>query len=456
MKNDVEHWHPETWKEKEARQQPVYPSPERLDQAVAELSGFPPLVTSWEVEALKAQLASAARGERFVLQGGDCAESFDDCTPPVIVDKLKIILQMSLALVHGLGRRVVRIGRIAGQYAKPRTKDTETRDGVTLASYRGDIINGIDFTAEARTPNPARMLTGYERAAMTLNYIRALVAGGFADLHHPENWDLGFMDLAPMASEYRKAVLSIGRSLDFMENILGTAPDELRRVDFYTSHEGLLLPYEQALTRRPLVKTAATRDGWYCLSTHLPWIGARTAEIDGAHVEFFRGIRNPIGIKVGPDMSPAWLKELIRVLHPDDEPGRLTLIHRFGADRIEEALPPLIEAVRETGKTVLWITDPMHGNTTSTSQGYKTRSFDRILAELRAAVSIHNEMGSRLGGVHFELTGENVTECIGGARGISEADLSRAYRTQVDPRLNYEQSMEMAMLIVQTAGRADR
>jgi 3-deoxy-7-phosphoheptulonate synthase len=433
-------WTPTSWQERTAKQLPRYRSQLEVDRVLRELSALPPLVTSWEIEHLKGQLAQAARGERFLLQGGDCAESFEDCTAEVITSKLKILLQMSLVLVHTGMKRVVRVGRFAGQYAKPRSSDVETRGGVTLPSYRGDLVNALAFDGAGREPDPQRMLRGYKRAALTLNFIRGLIDGGFADLHHPEYWDLGFVEHSPHAAEYQQMVKSIGDSLRFMEALAGTHVGEIERVDFFTSHEGLHLLYEQAQTRR-----VPRRTGWYNLSTHFPWIGMRTADVDGAHVEFFRGVRNPIGVKVGAAMTDDWLGGLLEVLHPDDEPGRLTLIHRFGAQHIGKHLPRLIDCVRASGKTVLWCCDPMHGNTIDTGAGRKTRRFEDILSELEQAFQIHRSHGSVLGGVHFELTGEDVTECVGGARGLSEIDLDRAYRSQVDPRLNYEQALEMAM-----------
>ena len=440
-------WSPTSWQSKPAAQQPSYLVRADVDRVVAELSKLPPLVTSWEIESLKSHLAEAAAGRRWLLQGGDCAERFDECESSVIANKLKILLQMSLVLVHGTRKRVIRVGRFAGQYAKPRSADAETRDGKTLFSYRGDLINRPSFTEAARTPDPERMLRGYERAALTLNFIRSLIDGGFADLHHPEYWDLDFVRHSPRAAEYQRTVESIGESLRFMETLAGAHIGEINRVDFYTSHDALHLLYEQAQTRQ-----VPRRTGWYNLSTHFPWIGMRTAELGGAHVEYFRGIRNPIAAKVGPDMTPQRLEDLLEVLHPDDEPGRMTLIHRFGAHRIAACLEPLIDAVRSTGKTVLWCCDPMHGNTERTRNGLKTRNFDHILAELEQAFEIHERAGSFLGGVHFELTGENVTECVGGARGLSEADLTQAYRSQVDPRLNYEQALEMSLLIARRVG----
>jgi 3-deoxy-7-phosphoheptulonate synthase len=444
MPND---WSPTSWQTKPALQQPTYPDPVRVDSVLRQLSCLPPLVTSWEIERLKSQLAEAARGERFLLQGGDCAESFADCTSDNIANKLKILLQMSVVLVHGIRRRVIRVGRFAGQYAKPRSEDMETRDGVSLPSYRGELINRPAWTVEDRTPDPELLLRGYERAGLTINFIRGLIEGGFADLHHPEYWDLAWARDSPNAGEYHRRVESIIESLGFLERLAGRPIREMQRVEYYTSHEGLHLLYEQAQTRQ-----VPRRPGWYNLSTHFPWIGMRTAQAGGAHVEFFRGIANPIAIKVGPSLTPASLLELAEILDPHREPGRLTFIHRFGHRRIAEGLPPLINAMRSAGRTVLWVCDPMHGNTETVAGGVKTRRFEHILSELEQAFDIHQEMGAYLGGVHFELTGENVTECIGGARGLTEADLQSAYRSTVDPRLNYEQALEMAFLIARRMG----
>ncbi len=441
-------WSPTSWQERPALQQPVYPDAERLDAVLSDLASLPPLVTSWEIESLKSQLAEAARGERFLLQGGDCAESFADCTSQVITNKIKILLQMSLVLVHGARRRVIRVGRFAGQYAKPRSDDMEKRDGVSYPSYRGDLINRVPFTLADRTPDPELLLRGYERAALTINFIRALIDGGFADLHHPEYWDLSWVKHSPHAEEYRRRVASIRDSLQFFESLAGSQTGEIRRVDYFTSHEGLHLLYEQAQTRLP-----PRRERWYNLSTHLPWIGLRTAQIGGAHVEYFRGISNPIGVKVGAAVTPQGLVELADFLDPFREAGRLTFIHRFGHRKIADGLPPLIEAMRRAGRTVLWVCDPMHGNTEAVASGLKTRRFDHILSELQQAFDLHEELGSYLGGVHFELTGEDVTECMGGARGLTEEDLQRAYRSQVDPRLNYEQALEMALSIARRMGR---
>jgi 3-deoxy-7-phosphoheptulonate synthase len=443
-------WAPDSWRRKHLRQGIAYPDEPALAGALEQLGQLPPLVTSWEVEKLKDELAQAARGEAFLLQGGDCCEQFADCRSESIVAKLKILLNMSMVLTYGAKRRVVRVGRIAGQYTKPRSSDTETRDGLTLPAYRGDLVNGPAFTAAARTPDPARLLRGYERAALTLNFIRGLVDGGFADLHHPEYWDLGFVKFAELSGEYMKIVDNIGNGLRFLETLAGRPLDELQRMEFYAGHEGLHLAYEQMQTRQ-----VPRRSGWYDLTCHMPWIGNRTTHPDGAHVEFFRGIANPIGMKIGPKTGPAELAELARVLNPANEPGRLTLIHRFGAKEIARALPPLIAAIQSAGQTVLWCCDPMHGNTRSTRTGRKTRDFHEILSELDQAFDIHRAHGSLLGGVHFELTGENVTECVGGARGLAEADLEHAYQSNVDPRLNYEQSLELALLLAHKMAGAD-
>ncbi|MGA3072821.1 MAG: 3-deoxy-7-phosphoheptulonate synthase class II [Bryobacteraceae bacterium] len=441
-------WSPTSWKTRPAEQQPQYPREDQVARVVDEISTLPPLVTSWEINALRAQLAEAARGERFLLQGGDCAERYDHCDSGTIANKLKILLQMSLVLALGGQRRVIRVGRFAGQYAKPRSDEFETRHGVTLPSYRGDLINAPEFTAAARTPDPQLMLRGYERAALTLNFIRALVSRGFVDPARLDYWNLDWVKDSPMADEYRRIAHQIGESIRFMESLMGVHPGELQWIDFFTSHEGLHLLYEQAQTRR-----VPRQEGWYDLSSHFPWIGMRTADPGGAHVEFFRGIRNPIGVKVGPGMQPDTLKQIVEILHPDDEPGRLTLIHRFGADSIGRFLPPLIEAAHSTGKTVLWSCDPMHGNTRTTADGIKTRNFEEILSEIDQAFDIHAACGTRLGGIHIEVTGENVTECIGGARGLRESDLKLAYKSGLDPRLNYEQALEVALFISRKMSR---
>lgn len=442
-------WSPGSWQLFPALQQPDYPDPKALAGVLEELAALPPLVTSWEVAALRDQFASAAAGRSFVLQAGDCAERFADCTSQRIANQLKILIQMSLVLVQGAKKPVVRVGRFAGQYAKPRSSNFETVEGVQLPSYRGDLINRPEPSLDARTPNPRFLLRGYARAALTLNFIRALVKGGFADLHHPEYWDLDWTRHSPQAGEYSRLVHSITDSLHFMENILGAPAGGSDRIDFYTSHEALHLPYEQAQTRR-----VPHRPGYFNLSTHFPWIGIRTADPGGAHVEYMRGIANPIGVKTGAGVHPDQLLRLCHLLNPANEPGRLVLIHRCGAAKVGQVLPPLIEAVRREGFSVLWMCDPMHGNTRTTSAGVKTRSFDDIEEELSAAFDIHAAHGSILGGIHIELTGENVTECTGGARGLSDHDLARAYESEVDPRLNYEQSLELALLTARKLSRS--
>ena len=435
-------WRPDSWRALPAQQQPVYPDADALASALDELHALPPLVTSWEILSLRQQLAEAQDGRRFLLQGGDCCENFAYCRPSIITNRLKVLLQMSLVLVHGLRMPVVRVGRFAGQYAKPRSSDVESRDGVELPSYRGDIVNAPDFDAAARVPDPQRMIEAHSRSALTINFVRSLIDGGFADLHHPENWDLSWVKESPLADEYHRIVSGIADAMRFMETLSGEPAHNLDRVDFFTSHEALLLPYEQALTRQ-----VPRQWGWFNLGTHFPWIGMRTAALDGAHVEYFRGIRNPVAVKVGPSMSTDHLRRLIDVINPDNEAGRLTLIHRMGAQAIADKLPPLLETVKQEGARVLWVCDPMHGNTENSSNGYKTRRFGNIRGEIEDAFDLHAAAGTRLGGIHLELTGEDVTECTGGARDLTDADLERAYRSTVDPRLNYEQALEIAMLI---------
>ncbi len=445
---EAENWSPESWQSRNALQQAKYPDADDLARVLRQLSQLPPLVTSWEIQTLKDQIADAQAGRNFMLQGGDCAENFDECTSPLITNRLKVLLQMSLVLMHGMQMPVLRVGRFAGQYAKPRSSDEETREGVTLPSYRGDLVNAIEFTPEARKPDPRRLLQAHSSSAMTMNFVRALVDGGFADLHHPEYWNLSWVEHSPLAEEFQRVAESIGNSLKFLETVSGQAAGSVRRVDFFTSHEALHLPYEQSLTRQ-----VPRQWGWFNLSTHFPWIGMRTAALDGAHVEYFRGIRNPLGIKIGPGMTQEWLAGLLETLNPGREPGRIVLIHRMGESRIEEQLPALIKAAQDTGSPVLWICDPMHGNTESIASGIKTRRFRKIMHEVELAFDIHRDCHSRLGGVHLELTGENVTECTGGARDLSEEDLKRDYKSTVDPRLNYEQSLELAMLIVRNSKR---
>ena len=446
----TEGWSPTSWQGKPTLQQPSWPDHAALDAALGSLGRLPPLVTSFEIEQLRSQLAEAATGTRFILQGGDCAETFEGCEPGAIASRLKILLQMSLVLVAGGRRRVTRIGRFAGQYAKPRSSDLETRDGVALPAYRGDLVNGPSFAAADRTPDPQRLLRGYERAALTLNFIRSLVDGGFADLHHPEYWDLDFVKHSPMAAEYQAMVDQIGESLRFMETLVGVDVAQSHRVDFFTSHEGLVLHYEQAQTRQ-----VPRRPGWWDLSTHFPWIGVRTAQPDGGHVEFFRGIQNPVGLKVGAGTDAAALLRTVERIDPFRTPGRVVLITRFGAHAIGRELPALVDAVRASGRPVTWNCDPMHGNTeTVVPQAgpgagvpVKTRKFGHILAEVEQSFEIHRAAGTVLGGIHVEVTGDDVTECTGGARGLTDDMLARAYRSPVDPRLNYEQSLELAMLI---------
>ncbi len=436
-------WTPDSWQNRPAQQQPKYDNPQELAETLKALSQLPPLVTAWEVDRLRGQFAAAAAGKAFVLQGGDCSESFDDCNSGTILRKLKVLIQMSLVLICGSKKRIVRVGRIAGQYAKPRSADLEKRGDMELPSYRGDIVNRSGFTPLERRPDPQLLLRAYEHSALTINYIRALSEGGFADLHHPENWDLEFVRNTPGSRRYQQLLESLSDSIRFMEAVSTGELTQLTRVDFFTSHEGLLLQFEQALTRMERQR------GWYNLGTHMAWIGDRTRAIDGAHLEYFRGIRNPIGLKVGNSMTAEELIDVIQILNPDNEPGRLTLIHRFGAEKIRSKLPALAEAVLRSGRNVLWSCDPMHGNGQTARNGIKTRSFDDIMSEIIMAFRIHKELGSRLSGIHLELTGEDVTECIGGPGNLSESDLTRDYRSQVDPRLNYEQAMEIAFLIAE-------
>ncbi len=441
-------WSPSSWQARQAKQQANYPDAVALQDALDELSSLPPLVTSWEILTLREQIAQAQNGSRFFLQGGDCAENFAECNSEVITNRLKVLLQMSLVLTHGLQKPVVRVGRFAGQYAKPRSSDVETRDGETLPSYRGDLVNSFEFTPAARQPDPRRLIQGHASSSMTMNFVRALVDGGFADLHHPEYWNLSWVQHSPLADEFQRLTDSIGRSVNFMETISGRRAGNIKRVDFYTSHEALHLNYEQALTRK-----VPRQQGWFNLATHFPWIGMRTADPDGAHLEYFRGIRNPVGVKLGPDSNAARLLNLMEILNPGSEPGRLVLIHRMGAAHIESLLPPLIKAVQDSGQSVLWVCDPMHGNTETTATGVKTRRFRNVMNEMETAIELHHQHGSHLGGAHLELTGENVTECTGGARNLDETDLNRAYKSIVDPRLNYEQALELAMLIVRNFER---
>jgi len=443
-------WHPESWKDKPLAQEIAYDDPSEVASVVAKLGELPPLVTSWEVERLKELVSDAQAGKRFVLQGGDCAETLGECRPDIITNKLKILLQMSVVLVHAAKKPVVRVGRLAGQYAKPRSKATEDRGGVVLPSYFGDLVNRPDFSAVARRADPRAMLDAYSHSALTLNFVRSLTAAGFADLHHPEYWDMEFLSRADLPAELRDEYLQttqkLAEALRFMEALGETSVDQLSRVDFYTSHEGLNLHYEAAQTRK-----VPRRDGHYLLTTHMPWIGERTRALGGAHVEFFRGVENVVGVKLGPKVDPADAVELLTALSPANEPGKLVAITRMGAADVERALPPLVDAVRRAERRVLWMCDPMHGNTVSTPSGLKTRSFDDILREIEHTFAVHRAAGTTLGGVHFELTGEDVTECVGG--GLTEGDLDRNYASVCDPRLNYRQALEMAFRIGQHLGR---
>jgi 3-deoxy-7-phosphoheptulonate synthase len=439
-------WRPDSWRQMPIRQVPDYPDPAALAAMEAKVATFPPLVFAGECERLKAALAEAARGQAFVLQGGDCAESFADFNANTIRDTFKVLLQMAVVLTFGAGMPVVKLGRMAGQFAKPRSSDVETRDGATLPSYRGDIINGAEFTREARVPDPRRMEFAYLQSAATLNLLRAFATGGFADLHQVHRWNLDFVARSPLADRYEGLASRIDETLSFMA-ACGMNSDnapQIRETAFYTSHESLLLPYEQALTRESSTHLGRT----YACSAHFLWIGDRTRQPDGAHVEFLRGVANPIGMKVGPSMDPEELVRLTEILNPRNEPGRLTLISRMGADKVEAKLPPLVRAVRAAGREVVWLCDPMHGNTT-TQNGYKTRSFEAILAEVRRFFDAMAAEGAIAGGVHVEMTGRDVTECVGGAQKLTAADLSANYATFCDPRLNAEQSLELAFLIAE-------
>jgi 3-deoxy-7-phosphoheptulonate synthase len=439
-------WSPASWRDFPARQSPSYPDPAKLASMEARLTRFPPLVFAGEARRLKSALAMAAGGQAFVLQGGDCAESFGDFTANVIRDTFRVLLQMSVVLTFGGAVPVVKLGRMAGQFAKPRSSDTETINGVSLPSYRGDIVNGPDFSAEARIPDPTRMEFGYFQSAGTLNLLRAFASGGYADLHEVHRWNLDFVEKSPLVERYRDLARRIDETLAFMGacGLTSISAPQIRETDFFTSHEALLLPYEQALTR-----VDSTSGDHYACSAHFLWIGDRTRQLDGAHVEFMRGIKNPIGMKAGPSMDPEDLLRLMDVLDPLNEPGRLTLIARMGADKVAEKLPGLLRAVKKSGRTPVFLCDPMHGNTVSTAAKIKTRRFDAIVAELRAFFEISDAEGTVAGGAHVEMTGQDVTECIGGARGLSESDLGSRYETFCDPRLNAEQSLELAFLLAE-------
>jgi 3-deoxy-7-phosphoheptulonate synthase len=439
-------WTPGSWRAHPVLQSPAYPDPAALQAMEARLAGYPPLVFAGEARRLKAALALAEGGQAFVLQGGDCAESFGSFNANIIRDTFRVLLQMAVVLTFGAGVPVVKMGRMAGQFAKPRSSDNETVGGETLPSYRGDIINGPAFTAADRVPDPQRMETGYFQSAGTLNLLRAFANGGYADLHEVHRWNLDFAARSPLAARYQDLAARIDETLAFMQacGVQSMNTPQIRETEFYTSHEALLLPYEQALTR-----TDSTSGDPYACSAHFLWIGDRTRQLDGAHVEFLRGVRNPIGLKVGPTMKVDELLRLIDALNPANEPGRLTLISRMGAERVAQALPPLLAAVQRAGRRVVWLCDPMHGNTINTQAKVKTRSFDSILAEVRGFFDAHAGAGTWAGGVHVEMTGQEVTECVGGAHRLTEADLGGRYETFCDPRLNAEQSLELAFLVAE-------
>lgn len=440
-------WSPSSWRDKPISQVPAYPDAERLAAVEKQLGKFPPLVFAGEARELKSQLAEVARGEAFLLQGGDCAESFAEHGADHIRDFFRVFLQMAIILTHGATKPVVKVGRIAGQFAKPRSADTETIGNVTLPSYRGDIINDIDFTEASRVPDPERLLLAYRQSAATLNLLRAFATGGYADLTRVHEWTVGFMKGSTAFPRFEELANKIDDAISFM-GALGLTPENtpaLRQTAFYTSHEALLLGYEEALTRRDSI----TND-WYATSGHMLWIGDRTRQPDAAHVEYFAGIKNPIGIKCGPSLSGDDLLRLLDKLNPQDEAGRITLICRFGSDKVREHLPRIIETVTRAGRTVVWCSDPMHGNTVKAANGYKTRPFERVLSEVHSFFNIHRDMGTYAGGIHIEMTGDDVTECTGGGvAAITEANLKDRYHTYCDPRLNASQSLELAFLVAE-------
>ena len=443
----TEHWNPASWRSKPAKHIPSdYPDMAELSRVETELRRMPPLVFAGEARRLKSKLADVAAGKAFLLQGGDCAESFKEFHADNIRDLFRLILQMAVVLTFAGGKPVVKLGRMAGQFGKPRSSPVETIDGVELPSYRGDNINGMEFTPQARIPDPQRLMQAYGQSAATLNLLRAFAGGGYADLHNIHRWTLGFVADSPLGARYREIADKISETLQFMEAI-GVTPESqptLHQVEFFTSHEGLLLGYEEAMTR-----VDSTSGEWYDTSAHLLWIGERTRQLDGAHVEFFRGIRNPIGIKCGPTMEGDDILRLMDVLNPTDEAGRITLYGRFGSDKIAQRLPDLLNATRASGRNVVWAIDPMHGNTLTANNGYKTRPFDRILSEVKSFIEICKAEGVHPGGVHLEMTGQNVTECLGGARAVGEGDLADRYHTHCDPRLNGEQALELAFLVAE-------
>lgn len=437
-------WTPAAWRDKPAKQLPDYPDAAHLAAVEKTLSSMPPLVFAGEARRLKAQLANVAAGQAFVLQGGDCAESFSEFSANKIRDTFRILLQMAVVMTYAGATPVVKMGRMAGQFAKPRSDDMETQNGVTLPSYRGDNVNGLEFTREARTPNPDLMIRAYNQSAATLNLLRAFSQGGYADLHRVHSWSLDFIKDSPLTERYEALASEISKALDFMAacGITGDKVPTIRETDFYTCHEALLLPFEQAMTR-----VDSTTGDWYDTSAHFLWIGARTKQTDGAQVEFARGIKNPIGLKCSPDLDKDTLLKLIDILNPGNEAGRLTLIARMGHGKVEEKLSPLVRAVKSEGRNVAWVCDPMHGNTEKTSSGYKTRQFDNILGEVRSFFAVHKAEGTHPGGVHFEMTGDNVTECVGGTYTVTEDSLADRYQTACDPRLNAAQSLELAFLV---------
>ncbi len=441
----AQNWTPNSWRSKPIIQVPEYTDKDALETVEKRLASYPPLVFAGEARALKRQLADVAEGRAFLLQGGDCAEAFAEHGADNIRDFFRLFLQMSVVLTYAAAKPIVKVGRIAGQFAKPRSSDTETKDDVTLPSYRGDIINGIEFDEASRVPDPERQIMAYRQSAATLNLIRAFAQGGYANLEHVHEWTLGFVSDSPSGERYKALADRIGETLRFMKAIGFSADDHprLRETDFYTSHEALLLGYEEALTRND-----STSGDHYATSGHMLWIGDRTRQPDHGHVEYFRGIQNPIGLKCGPSMTADGLLELCDILNPENEAGRLTLINRFGHEKVGEHLPELIRAVEREGKKVVWSCDPMHGNTISAG-GYKTRPFDYVLSEVKSFFDIHKSEGTYAGGVHFEMTGQDVTECTGGAKEVTADDLGSRYRTQCDPRLNANQSLELAFLIAE-------
>ncbi|WP_019961956.1 class II 3-deoxy-7-phosphoheptulonate synthase [Woodsholea maritima] len=438
-------WSPESWRQYEARQMPNYPDLNILKEVEADLSGRPPLVSAGEARRLKRGLAKVAAGEAFLLQGGDCAESFREFSAEGVRDTFRVLLQMAVVLTFAASKPVVKVGRIAGQFAKPRSSDTEIIDGVELPSYRGDSVNDAAFTLESRTPDPKRLIRAYDQSASTLNLLRALASGGYADLDNVHQWTLDFLANSPAGKTYQSYADRISEALAFMRacGVTGDAAPSLQSVDFFTSHEALHLPFEEALTRRD------ENGRWYATSAHMIWIGDRTRQPDGAHVEYCRGVDNPIGIKCGPTLDPDDLIRLIDAINPHDEAGRIVLIARMGADNVEKHLPNLARKVKASGRSVVWSSDPMHGNTHKASNGYKTRDFDRVLRELTGFIDVLRAEGVEPGGVHFEMTGRDVTECVGGAGHLSEADLGSRYHTHCDPRLNADQALEMAFQIAE-------